>query len=488
MKPPSKFIRFLMVSNLCFACIVLLIRGEKKDLPQKIYTGFRSLGGIYIKFLQLLVLQTEAFRVLREYDIYEIYDNVAYEPFDIKAYMKAQLGYKARGIELESLEPFAAGSFGQVYKAQFNGKTIVIKALRPSVIQNLNFDLKILGWFSRFIDMFSSDSAVRMRRVYKELGQTTKHEVNYVLEADYASMLYKRYQGHASIVVPYTYRELCTSRIICQDYLGGVPATDLLRMKAQGIDVEAYIRETLGSEASLSEQLIGFGAEMLTSVFVHGSTYGDPHPGNLKFLPGNKVGFVDYGLQAPAPKNTLGFYHLIEQYKKIYSNQPDFQAYSRALLDVFGGDVIRAADSLDDYYSTTSGLLTTITENTGMIMKKENLQIKYFMENNGMLTFFNTVVNKNNRFCLQYELDGPQLMRAAGLFINLAKGLGMRDMVMATTYGRVIENVRHLQLHSAVAPLHPDTALEILASWMDQVAYKNPKLYRQIVSGGFQFV
>lgn len=478
----------MMVINLCFSCIILLIRGEKKHLPQKIYTGFRALGGIYIKFLQLLVLQTEAFRILKDYDIYEIYDNVAYEPFNVNSYLKNQLGAQSQHIQLESTLPFAAGSFGQVYKAKLNGKIIIIKILRPSVVKNLTFDLNMLGWFSRIIDLFSADNPLRMSRVHKELGQTTKLETNYILEADYASMLYKRYAGHKSIVIPYTYRELCTKGIICQDYLGGIAGTDLLRMKAQGVDVEAYIREVFGPNASLSEQMIGFGAEMLTSAFEHGTTYGDPHPGNLKFLPDNKVGFVDFGLQASAPKNTLGFYQLIEQYHKIYSGHPDFNEYSRLLLTMYGGDVIRAADSLDDYYATVSGLLGVITASTGSIMEKESLRIKYFMETNGMLTFFNTVINKNNRFCLQYELDGPQLMRAGGLFINIAKSLGMRDEVMVQTYTKVLANAKHFQLQSDIPPLHPETAMEILGSWMDQVAYKNPALHRKITQEGFNFV
>ncbi len=150
--------------------------------------------------------------------------------------------------------------------------------------------------------------------------------------------------------------------------------------------------------------------------------------------------------------------------------------------------MIRAASSLDDYYSTKSGLVTTIVDSTKDILKHESMVIGYFMEGNGMLTFFNTVVNKNNRFCLQYDMDGPQLLRATGLFINLAKGLGMRDAVMARTYGLGIENARHLQLQSDLPSLHPEAAIEILASWMDQVAYKNPKLHRQIIQGGFHFV
>lgn len=487
-RPTSKPSRFLMVASLCFSCIVLLIRGEKKHLPQKIYIGFRALGGIYIKFLQLLVLQSDSFKVLSEYDIYEIYDNVAHEPFAINSFLKKELGKKSGELELESTLPFAAGSFGQVYKAHYRGRLIILKVLRPSVIKNLSFDLMLLGWFSRFVDLLSVGSAVRMRSAYKDLAWSTKHEVNYILEADYASKLYKRYKDHAHIVIPYTYQNLSTKQLICQDYIGGVPATDLLRLKAKGVDIEAYVAQILGVDTSLREQLVGFGVEMLESVFVYGTTYGDPHPGNIKFLPGNKVGLIDYGLQAPAPHNTYGFYQLLEQYQKIYSGKPDYENYSRVLLGMYGGDVIRAAKSLDNYYPAASQLMGTIVANAHAILKSEGSRISYQLENNKMANLFNNVINKNNRFCLRYDIDGPELVRAGGLFITLTVGLGMKNVVLERTYSTVIEKVRHLQHDSEAPPLHPEAALEILAAWIDQVAYRNPKLHRQVIEGGLHFV
>ncbi len=487
-QPNSKVPRFFFVLNLSFACVLLLASGERKDLPQKVYVGFRTLGGIYIKFLQLLVLQSDSFKALSEYDIYEIYDNVAYEPFKLKSFLKTELGDRASGITLDQELPFAAGSFGQVYKASYQGKPIIIKVLRPSVIKNLSFDLKMLKWFSRLVDLFSNGSAIAMRRVYRDLAQTTRHETNYVLEADYANGLYKRYRSHRHIFIPYTYRQLCSARLICQDYVSGVSATDLLRLKSQGVDPQEYIAKMFGGDSSLKEQLVGLGTEMLGSVFFNGSTYGDPHPGNIKFLSGNRVGLIDYGLQAPAPKNTIGFYQLLQQYQKIYSGQPDYAGYSRVLLNMYGGDVIRAANSLDDYYSTKSPLLSTIVASAEEILQGESSHISYLLENNKLANLFNNVINKNNRFCLRYELDGPELVRAGGLFITLVAGLGMKEVVLAQTYSAVVENVKHTRLASGAPTIHHETAIEVLASWMDQVAYKNPKLHRQIMQGGFQFV
>lgn len=477
--------RLAKLGSLCATCIRLVLSGQKQLLPQAIYMGFRQLGGVYVKFLQLMVLRSEAFQTLREYDIYDVYDRVDVEEVDIHDFLERELGDKVSDIQLESEAPFAAGSFGQVYLARYQDKKIIIKVLRPSVANDLKFDLRVLGLFSRCIDLLTTDSPVNSRQVHKEFSRTSLQETNYVLEADYASKLHERYRNHPNIYIPFTYRELCGQRLICQDYVDGIPATDLLVKVKEGLNAEAYIAETLGSD--LKKQLVALGSEMLVSIFKYGSAYGDPHPGNLKFMRDSKIGLIDFGLQAPAPRNTLNFYRLIEQYYKIYSGQTDLRGCSQVLLDMYGGDVIRAAHSLDDYEGSNR-LLDNILNSAEQIMQSQGHQIDHLVRNNKILQLFNLVINKNNRFCLEYDLDGPEIMRAGLMSMWLADRLGVKQEVLRETYGQVLARTRDVALRENTPALHPETALEILAGWFDQISYKNPQLYRQLKLGGFKYV
>lgn len=474
-----RFSRMFMLAKLSAKCGRLAVTGQKNLLPHEVYLGFRRLGGVYVKFLQLLALRSELFQTLRAYDMYDVYDKVALEHINIRQTLAKELGAQAQKIILENEQPFASGSFGQVYLAQYGGKRIIVKVLRPSVITDLSFDLKILGFFSLCIDWFSFGSAINTRRTFKEFARTTLLETNYQLEADYAITLYERYKYHPTMVIPLTYREVSTRRIICQDYLDGIAVTELIKVVQKGTDAEKYIEGLLGSD--LKEQLITLGTEILSSVFEYGVAYGDPHPGNVKLMSGNRVGLIDYGLQAPAPRNTLNFRRLVEQYYNIYSGQPDIRAYSRVLLDMYGGDIIRAAYSLDEYYANGEHLLLdSIISTAEELIRSQSAQTNYLLRNNKMMLIFTSIINRDNRFCLKYDLDGPEVMRCGHLFLSLVTNLGLRNTVLRQAYGNVLERTKYLDLNSGLPSLHPETATEILANWFDQISYKNPQLYRQI--------
>jgi hypothetical protein len=151
------------------------------------------------------------------------------------------------------------------------------------------------------------------------------------------------------------------------------------------------------------------------------------------------------------------------------------------LLDLYGGDIIQAAYSLDEYYATgTHSLLDKLIDSAEQIMDSQRDLISGLVNNNKMMMIFNGVINKNNQFCLEYNLDGPEIMRAGVLFISLVSNLGVKNEVLRQTYADVLERTKGVALSAGQPTIHPETALEILASWFDQISYKNPQLYRRI--------
>lgn len=479
--------RLWQVLKLGLLCIRLKISGRGNELPRIIYVRFRQLGGVYIKFLQLLVLQSDAFRSLSDYDLYDVYDQADCDPVDIHALLRYELGEAAAQLHLHDTQPFAAGSFGQVYKASYKDQDVIIKVLRPSVQRSLAFDLRLLGWMSRFIDLLSPGGATSATRIYKGLAKVTRAETDYVLEADYASKLYNRYRDHRYLYIPYTFRNLSTNHIICQEYVGGVAATDLLRLKEQGISPRDYIADTTGSD--LVVQMTAFGTEFLYSAFAYGTTYGDPHPGNIKFMSDNRIALIDYGLQAAAPKNLPAFQQLVEQYDNIYSGRPDIKAYSQALLDVYGGDIIQAVRSLEAHsYGSSTTVIDTMVQSVEALLANDDTQTKELLEDNRLSYLFNNVINKNNRFCLKYDVDGPEFIRASILFTKLTRLFDINQEVLQPTYSSVVTRIHTQGFTSQERLMHPETALEVVAAWLDQVSYKNPQLHQQLIRGGVRYV
>jgi ubiquinone biosynthesis protein len=91
--------------------------------------------------------------------------------------------------------------------------------------------------------------------------------------------------------VPRVVIRLSTSRVLVQEYLPGLPVSEALRLIRNGrrsaldsLDVDP---DQVASNLILS---------LYSQAFRHRFFHCDPHPGNLLILPGNVVGFVDFGL------------------------------------------------------------------------------------------------------------------------------------------------------------------------------------------------
>ncbi len=83
---------------------------------------------------------------------------------------------------------------------------------------------------------------------------------------------------------------------IVQEYVAGLSVAQLLRVMEQGVDPAAYVREYLGSD--LDAQLTTLGIESLSGVFDLPRVQGDPHPGNVRLLTGDRVGLIDFGISS----------------------------------------------------------------------------------------------------------------------------------------------------------------------------------------------
>src|SRR5690606_22788188 len=107
--------------------------------------------GVYVKFLQGVLLRSQVMRKWHNPEKLKIFENLDHEPIDIGRLLQMELPKeKLSQIALIQPEPFAAGSFGQVYYGQLrNGQPIIIKVLRPMIRELLQHDLRLLKRFSK---------------------------------------------------------------------------------------------------------------------------------------------------------------------------------------------------------------------------------------------------------------------------------------------------------------------------------------------------
>ena len=81
----------------------------------------------------------------------------------------------------------------------------------------------------------------------------------------------------------------------------------LIRLQEQGADPRRYTADVTGSD--LDEQLKLLGVELFVpACLTLARIQGDPHPGNIRLMTGNRVGMIDFGIAAPTPDNKAAFF------------------------------------------------------------------------------------------------------------------------------------------------------------------------------------
>ena len=82
--------------------------------------------------------------------------------------------------------------------------------------------------------------------------------------------------------MPHVHAEFTRASLLVMDWVEGTAGTDMARLESAGLD---------------RRRLAAAGADaVLQMVLVDGMFHADPHPGNVFFLPGNRVALIDFGM------------------------------------------------------------------------------------------------------------------------------------------------------------------------------------------------
>lgn len=489
-------------------------RGKEQEMYNLICDEFVDLGGVYVKFLQGVLFNSPIMKRWHSPNRLKIFENLESEQLDVVQVLQKELSPdQLQQIALIQPEPFAAGSFGQVYLGQHvNGRHIIIKVLRPMVRELLKYDLRLLSMFSRRFAAKQYDNiTVKMNQAIKDFRHATLSETDYIGEAQFANELYEAYRDNPFLVIPETYMGLCTKHVIVQEYIGGISAAELLRLKeSHNVDIYKHVQEQLGSDLEL--QLEKLGTELLAGAFDLPRIQGDPHPGNIRLLPNNKVGLIDFGISAPAPRNKAAFYGLLNEWGRMYGKTGSVSGMFEQFMRFFVNDLYRALKKLSTFIpgmnNQMEAFMPAVPPATGDAAprptKEDNDLLKevgrivqnmfdsalgtrdmnQILNDGRMLNAFSQMVNKGNRLGLVIRLESSEVLRAAQTYISLLETMGCMRRVLPRILQDVTERVR--QNHPEIAnetEYMPSTsqAVATVNRWLERVAVKDPILFRQLL-------
>src|ERR1700733_5682014 len=157
-------------------------RGREQEMYDLLCDEFLALGGVYVKFMQGVMYNTSIMKRWHSPSRLKIFEHLDTQPLDVIQLLRSELPPERLGdIVLVQQQPFAAGSFGQVYVGQHaNGQKIIVKVLRPMVRELLKYDLKLLGLFGkRFAAQEYTNFKVKIDTALKEFRHATLSETDY---------------------------------------------------------------------------------------------------------------------------------------------------------------------------------------------------------------------------------------------------------------------------------------------------------------------
>ena len=475
---------FVLISLVGY--ILYFVSGKRSRAQQWLFERFSSLGGIYVKFLQLMALRDDASSIQLDQvrNALTVFDQAKFEPINITALLRSELGEQANRLQLHATQPFAAGSFAQVYGATLDGQEVIIKVLRPSVLKHLKSDLSLLGFAAKTISIFQSRGLVSFADVFNEFKRVTLREIDYENELKSALHMADRLANNAVIHIPKTYPGLSTRYIIVQERIYGLSLTEVL---AKEVDNKVrYVWDTIGT--NLNYVLEELAVELVSGTLATDGTHGDPHPGNIYILPDNHIALIDFGIDITIQENHPALLELLSEYAALHRGEFNAERFCQALVSYFVPGLTQSIQTLSTYLGRqdlVQRVLQEIGATAGQTLTERSgdAAISQMLQQQRMMYLFIRVINKDNRFGLQASLEAPAFLRSTQIFFKLVYLLDCDRSVLRNAFERVIAT--HHDIGEVPGPRYDiesiDQSMHMVASWFERLQYSDPKLYSRII-------
>lgn len=255
------------------------------NLPERTRMALEELGPTYIKFGQILATRRDILGDEWIEALEKLQSGAPTLPFEsLRPQVEQALG-EAVEQAFQSFEttPLAAASIAQVHRATLrDGTQVVVKIRRPGIRERMEADLRLLRHMAALAEANNAEARrLKPQALVDQLARDILDELDFTREGRNADMLRADYAQDDRIVIPQIHWNWTSETLLVMDYIAGIPPRDPATLRAAGLDT-AVIAKT--------------GAELvLYMVLIHGRFHGDPHPGNLLCLSGNRIALLDLG-------------------------------------------------------------------------------------------------------------------------------------------------------------------------------------------------
>jgi ubiquinone biosynthesis protein len=259
---------------------------DPRSLPLRTRLALEELGPTFVKLGQILATRGDLLPPEWIAELEQLHSRAPTLPFEqLRPAVEDALGAPPEEIFAHfDPEPLAAASMAQIHRARLaDGQEVILKIRRPDIRPRMEADLRLIAQGAALVEA-ASTAARRFAPValMRQLGDAVLGELDFTMEGRNADAMREDFAGEPRVDIPRIHWDWSSETLLVMDYVEGLPPRDAESLRAGGIDPEAI--------ASLGADLV------LDMVLVHGRFHGDPHPGNLLCLPGNRLALLDFGM------------------------------------------------------------------------------------------------------------------------------------------------------------------------------------------------
>jgi ubiquinone biosynthesis protein len=246
---------------------------------ERLRKALEDLGPIFIKFGQLLSTRRDLVPEDIANELNALQDQVPpFEPAQSRAIVERVLGRPVTELfgSFEA-QPMASASVAQVHAATLHdGRSVVVKVLRPGIERTIRQDLGLLYTLARVIRRFHPDGwRLRPEEVVHDYEQVVLDELDLQREAANTSQLRRNFLDSDLLYVPEVHWDYTRREVFVMERIHGIPVADIARLREAGVDMK-----------ELAERGVKI---FFTQVFRDSFFHADMHPGNIFVDPGNPL-------------------------------------------------------------------------------------------------------------------------------------------------------------------------------------------------------
>jgi ubiquinone biosynthesis protein len=243
-----------------------------------------ELGPTFIKLGQLLSSRADLLPAHWVEELSALQDDCPPLPVaDVRRVIEEALGSPVETVFAElDPRPLASASIAQVHRARTHaGEQVAVKVQRPGIREQIDRDLALLYDLAKLLEAVVEETGISTpSAIVEEFDRTVHEELDFANEARNARAMREAAAGRDYVIIPRVHDELSASRVLTLDFIDGTKLNDV--DAGSGHDLQKLARTII--EASFRQ------------LFEDGLFHGDPHPGNILVLPGERIALLDFGL------------------------------------------------------------------------------------------------------------------------------------------------------------------------------------------------